>query len=259
MTSAGEVFVIQLARASKRANLFLRARGMRSHDRDDVIATAILWCWEHRANYSLTTTLDTWFMNAIKEAHRNWARSETREASELLAAIPTGDTTQAHAEALSAAEALIRALPSEYKRVATMLMEGYTRAEMMATGLSHDTIYQARQRIKRLRRLLPDHHEYKRTLRAVPAQTSDDIHERLLNQGQRAESWIDKEIEALDFPPASGKDCPPCWRCKWFEGYLPGSNVQVRMPITEPEVAQAVSATEAEKIRIAKEVRDGNL
>src|ERR1700680_403822 len=241
MTSAGEVFVIQLARASKRANLFLRARGMRSHDRDDVIATAILWCWEHRANYSLTTTLDTWFMNAIKEAHRNWARGAGLNSVEQLSDIPTGDATFAAAEAKSAAAALIRALPTEYKRVAKMLMEGYTRTEMMAAGLSHDTIYQARQRIRQLRRLLPDAHEYRRTLRAAPAPSTDET---------GALSWIDKEIEALDFPPPHGKDCPPCWRCKWFEGYLPGSHVQVRMPITEPEGAQAVSDTEAEQIRM---------
>jgi DNA-directed RNA polymerase specialized sigma24 family protein len=250
MTSAGEVFVIQLARASKRANLFLRARGLRSHDRDDVIATAILWCWEHRANYSLTTTLDTWFMNAIKEAHRNWARGAGFNSVEQLSDIPTGDATLAAAEAKSAATALIRALPTEYKCVAKLLELGYSREEMMAAGLSHDTIYQARQRIRQLRRLLPDAHEYRRTLRAAPAPSTDET---------GTLSWIDKEIEALDFPPPHGKDCPPCWRCKWFEGYLPGSHVQVRMPITEPEVAKAVSDTEAEKIRIAKEVRDGNL
>jgi DNA-directed RNA polymerase specialized sigma24 family protein len=253
MTSAGEVFVLQLARASRRANLFLRARGLRSHDRDDVIAAAILWCWENRHNYSLTTTLDTWFMNSIKDAFKDWARGEARNTTAQLSDIPTADITLAAAEAKSAAEALIRALPPDYKRVAKMLMEGRSRSEMEAQGLSKRTIDEARSRIKQLRRLMPDTHEFQRSLWVRPSVSSDDANDQL--------APIDREIEALELEnsPAHGKDCPPCWRCKWFEGYMPAKRRSLRMEIVEPEVKAAVANTEAEKIRIAQEVRDGNL
>jgi hypothetical protein len=59
--------------------------------------------------------------------------------------------------------------------------------------------------------------------------------------------------------PKHGKDCIPCWLCKWYEGYMPAERKSVRMEIKEPEVHDAIAATEAEKVRIAQEVRDGNL
>jgi hypothetical protein len=109
---------------------------------------------------------------------------------------------------------------------------------------------------------MPDNTEFRRTIRAGhPAYNSDNIGapDAKLAEENRGLSWIDKEIERLDFPPPSGKECPPCWRCRWYDGFMPGTSKTVRMPITEPAVKQAVMETEARKIDIAQQVRDGLL
>lgn len=248
MTSAGEVFVLQLARASRKANRFVRH--LQRADREDILAAALMWCWKNRESYSLTATLEQWFVGAVRNAYRDWQNGEATEAAESIAEIPTGDTTAANAEVESSAQALIRALPSEYKKVALMLARGLTRDEMMARGISRDTYDATRVRIKQLRRLLPEPHEFRAAIVRVKPPDSDST---------TPVSNIDREIEELEAMPKHGKDCPPCWRCKWFEGYMPGAHVPMRMPIIEPEVSAAVSATEGEKVRIAQEVRDGNL
>lgn len=249
MSSAAEVFVVQLARASKRANKFVRE--LPRADREDVIAAAILWCWENRHNYSLTTTLDTWFVGAVRNAYAAWVQGETRNASEQLSEIPTGDTTQAAAAALEAAGKLIRALPSEYKKCAVLIAQGYTRAKIMEKSITGRTYDETRARIKQLRKLLPDDYEYRRVLRTAPTKGSDDVSDEL--------SDVDRQLEKLDWTPsvAVGKDCPVCWRCCWYLGLMPGTKRSIRMPIQEPEVAAAVAVTEARKIEIAGRVRDG--
>lgn len=248
MTSAAEVFTVQLARASKKAVRFLRARNMSRTARDDIFAMAMLWCWENREKYSLTTTLETWFMNAVKNAYRAWSRDEVREATELLAEIPTNDTTEQAAVATSSARALVRALRPEYRRVMTLEAEGWTRSEMLALGIPERVISEARIRIRQLRKLLPEPAEYQRVARTFPAPSSEDT---------QPVSKIDQEIEQLEFSPPEGFDCPPCWRCMWYEGWLPPGHRSTRMQIVEPEVRAAVANTEAEKIRIANEVRNG--
>jgi DNA-directed RNA polymerase specialized sigma24 family protein len=252
MVSPGEVFVVQLARASRRANHFLR--GLSRADRDDVLAAALLWCWENRESYSLTTTLETWFVNAVRDARKQWVSGNQRNRGvsldALVNAAPTGDTTLSGAQAAEAAEKLIRALPAEYKHVANLQLHGYSRAEMMAAGASKQVIDGARSRIKQLRRLLPDEQSYRRTLRTVTLSSDDATDKR---------SKIDRELEQLEFAPPSGKDCPPCWKCKYFEGYLPGAHRPTRMALQEPEVRVAVQETEARKIEIAKRVRNGNV
>lgn len=249
MTSAGEVFVIELARASRRAGRLVRH--LQKADREDVIAAAVAWCWENRDNYSLTTTLDVWFAGAVRNALTAWQRGEIRAASESAAEIPTGDTTFAAAAAISSADTLVRALPGEYRTVALREMEGWSRREIMALGFSERTINETRRRIRQLRRLVPDEQEYRRALRAVPPRDSSE------HRQETAE--IDREIEALDFPPPGDKECPPCWRCLWFEGWLPAATRSARMPIVEPEIAKAVADTEARKVTIANEVRNGTL
>lgn len=250
MTSASEVFVLQLARSSRKANRFVRH--LQKVDREDVIAAALAWCWANREKYSLTTTLDTWFMNAVRDAYKAWLRTDNRvPAEQLIGEIPTGDTTEAAVAATQAAETLIRALPSEYKKVARLEMLGYTRAEMGEQGIPKQTIDEARSRIKQLRRLLPDDYEYRRVLRTPRTSSPDHL--------SHEQPQIDKEIEALDFPPPGDNECPPCWRCLWFEGWLPGTVKSARMQIVEPEVAKAVTDTEARKVAIAKGVRNGTL
>ena len=109
--SASEVFTMQLARAAaKQANKFLASRGLQKADRDDVIAAAMLWCWENRDNYSLTTTLETWFMNAIRHAHRDLMRDELPPSSESMEQIGGADDTFNIVAAESSAKILLDAM-----------------------------------------------------------------------------------------------------------------------------------------------------
>jgi hypothetical protein len=251
--SAQDVFAMQLARgAGKKANRFLYARGLQKADRDDVISAALLWCWENRANYSLTTTLETWFMNAVRNAYQSLRRGALPVGGDLLAEMSDGDKTFNSAAAQSAAEVLIGALTPAGKEIASLTMQGYSRREMMARGHSKQSIDDAHKRIRQLRRLQPDY-----DTRAVlsrdgatdPAPNPDEVTDQL--------SGIDMEIQALDFPPPAGKDCPPCWRCMWFEGFMPAGKRDTRMDIEDIEVREAVKNTEARKIEIAQQVRSG--
>jgi len=248
MTSAGEVFVIQLARASRKAKQIVGY--LPRADREDILASALLWCWEHRDSYSLTTSLDTWFVNAVRDAYKTWRRGDQRNDAKVLEAIPTGDSTLATVEAWEAATKLVTALPPEYRRVALLDAQGYTRVEMEAKGIPKDTIDATRARIKQLRKLVPEDQDYRRLMLKRAPPSSDE---------QYTQSYVDREIEQLEAMPRHGADCPPCWKCKWFEGYLPGAHKRVGMVIQEPEVAAAVAANEARKVDIAKRVRDGTI
>src|ERR1700688_1553266 len=106
--NASEIFTIQLARAAaKQANKFLRARGLRKSDRDDVIAAAMLWCWENRDNYSLTTTLETWFMNAVRDAYKDLQRDVLPTSAESIEQFGGADETYNSVAAESSATTLI--------------------------------------------------------------------------------------------------------------------------------------------------------
>jgi hypothetical protein len=255
--NAAEIFTMQLARAAaKQANGFLRARHLQKADRDDIIAAAMLWCWENRDNYSLTTTLETWFMNAVRHAYQSMQRKELASYEESLEGLATGpDPTFNTVAAEQAALVLVEALPPIYKEIAAHTMEGYTHREIVKKGYPHDIVKDTHKRIKQLRRLIPDESfgdwltNNSRT--EVPL-NFDDI------DASKNFSKIDKQLSAqLDFPPKhNDKDCPVCWRCKWFEGYLPGSKVSVRLKIGNTEVNEAVKNVEARKIEIAQQVRD---
>jgi hypothetical protein len=248
--SASEVFTMQLARAAaKKANKFLSTRGLQKSDRDDVISAALLWCWENRDKYSLTTTLETWFMNAIRDAYKNLQRNELPTSAEAVELIGGRDETHNIAAAESSARALIGSLTQSHKTVAVLTMRGYTRDEMVAKGISKRAIDEAHQRIKQLRRLLPDAEGVRLIARTMPPVSSDDADDQL--------SGIDMELEQLDFAPPAGKDCPPCYRCMWFEGFMPAGKRNTRMDIEDKEVREAVQTTEARKIDIAQQVRDG--
>jgi DNA-directed RNA polymerase specialized sigma24 family protein len=248
--NASEVFTMQLARAAaKRANGFLRSRGLQKSDRDDVIADAMLWCWVNRNNYSLTTTLETWFMNAIRDAYKALQRNELPTSDESIEGMGGGDETYNKAAAESSARVLIDALTQSHKTVAVLTMRGYTRGEMMEKGMSKRTIDEAHQRIRQLRKLLPDADNVRLISRTMPPVSSDDADDQL--------SGIDMELEQLDFAPPAGKDCPPCWKCQWYYGFLPAGKRDTRMDIEDTEVREAVKDTEARKIEIAQQVRNG--
>lgn len=244
---------MQLARAAgKTANKFLYSRGLQKADRDDVISAALLWCWENRDNYSLTTTLETWFMNAVRDAYKNLTRDALPGSAESIANLSDGDDTYNTAAAESSAKALIDALPPDSKRVAMLIMRGYTRSEMLAGGVPERAVNEARQRIKQLRKLLPEH-EVHTSMRTSRLPSLDDLDE----DSQVEPSSIDVKIAQLDFMPHAGKDCPPCWRCMWFEGFMPSGKLETRLKIEDQEVRDAVKNTEARKIEIAQQVRNG--
>jgi DNA-directed RNA polymerase specialized sigma24 family protein len=246
--SASEIFTMQLARAAaKQANRFLRARGLQKSDRDDVTSAALLWCWENKANYSLTTTLETWFMNAVRDAYKDLRRRELPTSDESLDSIGGDDDTYNIAAAESSANALLSALTPTDKEIAIMTMEGFTYREMRKK-FSGQVVDEAHQRIRQLRRLLPDENVRAAIARTPPAASSDEAEGNL--------SEIDIAIEQLDFAPPAGKDCPPCWRCMWFEGFMPAGKRDTRMDIEDKDVREAVKNTEARKISIAQQVRD---
>lgn len=248
--SASEVFTMQLARAAaKQANQFLRARGLQKSDRDDVIAAAMLWCWENRDNYSLTTTLETWFMNAVRNAYQDLQRNELPTSEESIDNIGGEDTTYNTVAAESAAKALIDSLVPASKEIAVQILRGFTRREMMERGLDQYAIDNTYARIKQLRRLIPDNASRKALARTAPTVSSDDADDKI--------SEIDVALEQLDFAPPAGKDCPPCFRCMWFEGFMPTAKRATRMEIEDLEVREAVKSTESRKIEIAQQVRNG--
>lgn len=240
---------MQLARAAgKQANKFLHGRGLQKADRDDVISAALLWCWENRANYSLTTTLETWFMNTVRNAYQDLRRNELPTSDESIENMGEGDPTYDIVAAESSANALINALTPVDKKIALLIMRGFTREEIMERGFSHDAVYFARARIKQLSRLVPDESRSKRLVQTAATTSSDDANDKL--------SEIDMALEQLDFAPPAGKDCPPCWRCMWFEGFMPADKRSTRMDIEDLEVREAVKSTESRKIEIAQQVRD---
>jgi DNA-directed RNA polymerase specialized sigma24 family protein len=248
--SASEVFTVQLARAAaKQANKFLTARGLPKSDRDDVIAAAMLWCWENRDNYSLTTTLETWFMNAIRDAYKDLKRGALPISDESIENMGGRDDTFNRAAAESSARALADALTPAHRTVASLMARGYTRAAMIEMGVSKRSFDEAQQRIRQLRKLLPDVDGARYLARTPPSASSDDADDKI--------SEIDVALEQLDFAPPAGKDCPPCWRCQWYYGFLPSGKRDTRMDIEDVEVREAVKNTEARKIEIAQQVRSG--
>lgn len=250
MSKVAELFVITLARASRRARKDLRDLGRA--DRDDVLASAILWCWENRSKYNPAVPLDDWFVGAIRNAKRKWVRGEIRQAAEVVEDIVAPDSTLAQAQALEAAERLVAGLDETARTVAGMMAQGHGRRAIgRALKVRDSTVSAIQKDIRRLRQLLPDDLEFRRTLRAASRDGSDN--------DERGLAPIDREIERLEFSPPQGAECPPCWRCKWFEGYLPMGHKPVRMALREEEVRFAVLDVEARKIGIAKRVRAGTI
>jgi len=254
MPLAEEIFTIELARAAGRqANRFLHARGLQKSDRDDVISAALLWCWENRANYSLTTTLETWFMNAVRDAYKNLSRDEGLTAEESMATLSSGDETYHTVAAQSSADALLQALTPVDKEIALLTMAGHTYREIWKRGYPKRAIDDAHQRVKQLRKFLPEPEMRGALRRASATPRTPNLDEQ--DTAQVGMSSIDIEIEQLDFAPPAGKQCPPCWRCLWFEGYMPDGKRSTRLEIADIEVRAAVSSTEARKIEIAQQVR----
>lgn len=246
MTSAKEVFVMQLSRASRKANRFIRR--LPKEAREDVTATAILWCWENRDSYSLVVPLDVWFVGAVRHAYRDWLRGERRNRAELVSEMRSNDDPEYNTQLAQAVDTLINNMDEIDRAIVDRLLEGRTQREVAySLEIGHATV---ERRLQRMRSFIPAGAHHGVILRRVITGGGE---------GGLIQSAIDVALRELDLPPKKGKDCPPCWRCKWFEGYLPGDRKDVRMEVVEADVKAAIANTEAEKIRIAKEVRDGYL
>jgi hypothetical protein len=244
--SAEEIITVQLARAAGTpAYRFLRARGLQPADCDDVIAAAQLWCLENRDSYSLTTTLETWFMNAVRDAYKKFKSDELPTSDEDVESIAGVDDTYQNAAAQSAAEALVRALVPADREIALLTMRGYTQGEMMARGIPHHEIQSARARIKQLRRLVTDEEARRLVIRAQP-RSSDDADDKV--------TGIDAELERLEAPPSHGKECKPCIHCDWWAfRYQEAKSPQVEATASE-EIRAAQRAILARKIEISSKV-----
>jgi RNA polymerase sigma factor (sigma-70 family) len=173
MTSAPESFAITLGRASAKAMRLLS--GMQRSDRDDVLATAILWCWENRESYNVTVSLETWIAGAVRNAYQQWMRGEARTAEDLVEEIPVPDDTLAAVENRSAAASLARSLSPDENRVAYLRAQGLSRAEIRdQTGLSKRAYDDAVKRISKLADLIPDAAELRMVLKRTAVPSSDD-------------------------------------------------------------------------------------
>lgn len=246
MSGAAELFVVALARASQRAQKYLR--GLEPADRDDILSTAILWCWENKANYRPTISLEVWVTDAIRHAKRDWERQESRETSELIEAIAAPDDTSWNAAIQDAIRAMMDSMDERDRSIVTLMLDGKGQDHIATqVGLSVSGV---KRRLTRLRKFLPESAHFKLELRKVMSDS---------DRSQEPQSGIDKDIERLEFMPQHGKDCPPCWRCKWFEGLLPGPHRTVRLPIVEPEIRAAMNAIEGKKVEIAMLVQAGTI
>lgn len=247
MTSPVESFVITLGRAGSRYARQLR--GLDEHDRDDVLAGAIAWCWENRATYDPAYSLEQWFKLSLLEARSRWFGAGKRkkqdsvigaeEFNESMSAMLPDPTAEA-AEARSAAQELVRKLtPRDLKQIAQRLhgsRDAYTPA--------------LQRKISKLKELMPRNVERQKALRAVAAPDSDTVI-------AHPQSPIDRELSKLSFHPTGTKDCPPCWRCMWYYGFKPVRYVQKVTTPADAEVQAAIWATEKRKIDIATGVSNG--
>jgi RNA polymerase sigma factor (sigma-70 family) len=243
VTTMAEMFVVSLAKASRRTKRHLR--GLSRDDKDDVLATAILWCWENRATYNPAVPLDDWFVGAIKNARRSFERGEARNSAELTEAIAVPDDASWSIELRQAANLMIRSMDVRDKRIVQLRMEGLESEEIHS--LTNIPLRTIERKLARLRSMLPEREPQEFGKRSANIQDSDSSSQEL--------APIDREIERLEMNPHADQDCPPCWLCKWFDGYLPAQRRALRMEIVEPEVRAAVLATEARKIEIAWRVR----
>lgn len=62
----------------------------------------------------------------------------------------------------------------------------------------------------------------------------------------------------LNALPRGAKDCPPCWRCRYYDGWLPADEDEVDASANaalEPEIAESCRRLDRNKVRIAHWVR----
>lgn len=196
MIAPVEVFVVQLARTSAPAQHYLNSCGIWGEDRDDIISAAILWCWEHRAQYSLTVTLDFWFRNVVRDCVSRHARGEKRNAAtELLAQMAGKDDPEYNIRLQQGLEELRANMDVTDVAIVRLRLDYDMTDEQIAKTLKTGRAT-VKRRLEIMRSFLPESAHVNTLLRravAGVADGSDDASDIL--------SGVDYEIERLEMPP----------------------------------------------------------
>jgi hypothetical protein len=251
MTSAAEQFVVELARsASRRSHRLLR--GLSKHDRDDVLSAAILACWEGRDAVGAVDApaLDDWFMDALVKARNDHRKNHRHSHEPIEDELGVPDDVVVTTSAISTQELMLRHFSPDQLKGIAIIENGDTRKVAKRLKWTPYMERAFRAKINKLRELIPD----------LPHLSAPHITART-RKHKDADSAVtelstgDHEIGRIDFVPAEGADCPPCWRCKWFEGWSPANYKPTKL--ADAEVQTAVQATEARKIEIANSVSTG--
>lgn len=253
MTTAATQFVIELARsASRRSHRLLR--GLSKADRDDVLSAAILACWEGRDAVGAidAPALDDWFMAALSKArddNRRHCYNRRDVDTELPRDIGIPDDTITRASESSTTELMLRHFKPDELKAIGIIENGDTRKVAKKLKWSPYQERTFRAKISSLRLKIPELPHL-----SAPHVTARTARHKDSDSATPALSKGDHEIASIDFAPAEGKDCPPCFRCKYFDGWLPANYKPTKL--ADLEVQTAVQSTEARKIAIAEAVRD---
>jgi DNA-directed RNA polymerase specialized sigma24 family protein len=236
-----ESFITELARSSGHSLRILQrvpARG-----RDDVLSDALLSAWENRHEYAPPQLPEAWFAKYLRAAARRWRKGERShiDLTELDEAVP--DETSALAEIQSEIDRACTEFGPVVTEIADRLLRTYTDRQL-ETDYGRRAVTGARTLLRKLERKLGGSRPVVRVLRA---RTTEPEHRPLAK--------IDHEIARIDFPPPEHAECPPCYRCLWWMGYLPNGRHDARMQVVEEDVRVALAAIEARKIEIANAVR----
>lgn len=202
MSSPGETFVIELGRAAARGRWLVR--GLRREDRDDVLAAAVLWCWENRDEYGAQLgaeepiPLDVWFARSVSKAKRAWRNGDVKNAAAYMADIPVPNETEARAAVESAARELVKSITPEQRRIAIMQANGYQAREISEKlNVDIEKVRSTRSVLRKLHDLIPTAYEVVRVLRTGASPPSD-------KPAVRTKTSIDVEIEQLGKPKLGG-------------------------------------------------------
>lgn len=246
LNTAAEQFAIQLGRASSRARRHLR--GLSSADKDDLLADAMLRCWETRESFDPTRrSVDDWFAETVRESRELKRGRRRREqprftSVERLHELAAHEDTARIAESRQLAERVYEKLTDTERAIADDMAAGFSFREIRQR---HDTSGTVTRRLYRqlqdIRGQLPDTRSLRTATVAGISREADH---------PREAAPIDHEIEKmLRRPTTERADCPVCWRCMWFEGLTPKNWSPPRLD--DQEIWLAVTNTEQEKIRIA--------
>jgi DNA-directed RNA polymerase specialized sigma24 family protein len=244
MTSAVEVFARQLVRAASAGHRHLS--GLAPSDRDDVIAGAVLWCWEHRADFDQhKQPLVDWVGEQLQRGRRKL--HEVRGSAEALDTLIASEDTEHEAAARIAIERLTTELQAADQEVVKALAEGLSVREVATRlGVERRAVRSVQSKIRKLRDHAP---EGRLPMQVNPHEPIDTY------EGELPKAPIDHAIEALLRMPEHGRDCPPCWKCMWYYGLMPAPGHFRQSQLVEADVRYAVRVTEARKIQIANGIR----